>query len=69
MGFRFTGAGFVLMRVLGAVMQDIRGASLHHHSEQGSYLGLIGDQVFVLSFGFYLREFCRPFRWSQPRQC
>jgi hypothetical protein len=51
-GFRFTGAGFILKRVLGAVLQDIRGASPHQHSEQSSRLELIGDRVFVLSFGF-----------------
>jgi hypothetical protein len=57
------------MRVLGAVLQDIRGASPHQHSEQSNRLELIGDRVFVLSFGFYLRDFCCPFQWSQSRRC
>jgi hypothetical protein len=45
------------MRVLGAVLRDIRGASSHQHSEAGRRLGFIGSQVFVSFFGFYLRDF------------
>jgi hypothetical protein len=47
----------VLMRVIGAVLRDIRGASPHQHSEAGRWLGLIGYRVFVSFFGFYLRDF------------
>jgi hypothetical protein len=42
------------MRVLGAVLRDIRGASPHQHSETDRWLGLIGYQVFISFFGFYL---------------
>jgi hypothetical protein len=60
-GSRFIDVGFILMRVLGAIMRNIRGVSPHQHSEQDSLLELIGYQIFVLSFGFYLRDFCCPF--------
>jgi hypothetical protein len=52
-GSRFTDVRFILMRVLGAVLRDVRGVSPHQHSEQGSWLGLIGYWVFILSFGFF----------------
>jgi hypothetical protein len=45
------------MRVLGAVLRDIRGVSPHQHSEADRLLGLIGYQKFVSFFGFYLRDF------------
>jgi hypothetical protein len=45
------------MRVLGAVLRDIRGASSHQHSEAGRWLGLIGYRVFVSFVRFYLRDF------------
>jgi hypothetical protein len=45
------------MRMLGAVLRDIRGASLHQYSEAGRLLGLIGYQVFVSLFGFLFEGF------------
>jgi hypothetical protein len=66
---RFTDAGFIFMRVLDAVLRDVRCASSHEHSEHDSWLWLIGYRVFILSFGFLFERFYRPFRWSQPCRC
>jgi hypothetical protein len=54
------------MRVLGVVLRDIRDASPHPYSEQGSWLGTIGFWVLFLSFGFLFERLCYPFRWSLP---
>jgi hypothetical protein len=49
-----------LMRVLGAVLRDIRGASPHQHSETGSLVRFFSYRVFVSFFGFLFERFLLP---------
>jgi hypothetical protein len=68
-GSKITGTGFVLMRMLGAVLRDDRGVSPHQLVSRVVLIRIHRVSGLIISFGILFERFCCPFRWSQPRRC
>jgi hypothetical protein len=68
-GSRFTCMGFILIKVLGAVLRGDRGILLHQHMSMVVFIRIYRVRVLFSFFGILFERFCCPFRWSQPRRC